>query len=233
MNIVCIGGGPAGLYFGLLMKLQNPQNRVVVVERNRPFDTFGWGVVFSDATLNNLRQADPVSAQTISAEFSHWDDIDIHFNGVCNRSGGHGFIGIGRKKLLNILQDRCLELGVELVFETQVTDDQAIAREYNADLLIASDGINSAVRTRYETVFKPDIDPRRCRFVWLGTKKIFDAFTFLFAENEHGWFQVHAYQFQEGLSTFIVETTEETWLKAGIDQMSQEDGIAYCENLFA
>lgn len=111
MNIVCIGGGPAGLYFGLLMKLQNPQNRVVVVERNRPFDTFGWGVVFSDATLNNLRHADPVSAQTISAEFSHWDDIDIHFNGACNRSGGHGFIGIGRKKLLNILQDRCLELG--------------------------------------------------------------------------------------------------------------------------
>ncbi|WP_272679976.1 bifunctional salicylyl-CoA 5-hydroxylase/oxidoreductase [Providencia sp. PROV032] len=233
MNIVCIGGGPAGLYFGLLMKLQNPKNRVVVVERNRPYDTFGWGVVFSDATLSNLRQADPVSAKTISAEFSHWDDIDVHFKGVCNRSGGHGFIGIGRKKLLNILQDRCVELGVELVFETQVTDDQAIAQEYQADLLIASDGINSAVRTRYENVFKPDIDPRRCRFVWLGTKKIFDAFTFLFAENEHGWFQVHAYQFQEGLSTFIVETTEETWLKAGIDQMSQEDGIAYCEKLFA
>ncbi|KLN47429.1 salicylyl-CoA 5-hydroxylase [Providencia rettgeri] len=233
MNIVCIGGGPAGLYFGLLMKLQNPKNRVVVVERNRPYDTFGWGVVFSDATLSNLRQADPVSAKTISAEFSHWDDIDVHFKGVCNRSGGHGFIGIGRKKLLNILQDRCVELGVELVFETQVTDDQAIAREYQADLLIASDGINSTVRTRYENVFKPDIDPRRCRFVWLGTKKIFDAFTFLFAKNEHGWFQVHAYQFQEGLSTFIVETTEETWLKAGIDQMSQEDGIAYCEKLFA
>ncbi|MCG9536359.1 bifunctional salicylyl-CoA 5-hydroxylase/oxidoreductase [Providencia huaxiensis] len=233
MNIVCIGGGPAGLYFGLLMKLQNPKNRVVVVERNRPYDTFGWGVVFSDATLSNLRQADPVSAKTISAEFSHWDDIDVHFKGVCNRSGGHGFIGIGRKKLLNILQDRCVELGVELVFETQVTDDQAIAREYQADLLIASDGINSAVRTRYETVFNPDIDQRRCRFVWLGTKKIFDAFTFLFAKNEHGWFQVHAYQFQEGLSTFIVETTEETWLKAGIDQMSQEDGIAYCEKLFA
>lgn len=233
MNIVCIGGGPAGLYFGLLMKRQNPQNRVVVVERNRPYDTFGWGVVFSDATLHNLRRADPESAETIAAEFSHWDDIDVHFKGTCHRSGGHGFIGIGRKKLLNILQDRCLELGVELVFETQVTDDQDIARQYQADLVIASDGINSAVRTRYEEVFKPDIDPRRCRFVWLGTKKIFDAFTFLFAENEHGWFQVHAYQFQEGLSTFIVETTEETWLKAGIDQMSQEDGITYCENLFA
>ncbi|MGO2304152.1 MAG: bifunctional salicylyl-CoA 5-hydroxylase/oxidoreductase [Providencia sp.] len=233
MNIVCIGGGPAGLYFGLLMKLQNPQNRVVVVERNRPYDTFGWGVVFSDATLSNLRKADPVCAETISAEFSHWDDIDIHFKGTCNRSGGHGFIGIGRKKLLNILQDRCLEVGVELVFETLVTDDQEIALQYDADLLIASDGINSAVRTRYENVFKPDIDQRRCRFVWLGTKKIFDAFTFLFAENEHGWFQVHAYQFEKGLSTFIVETTEETWLKAGIDQMSQEDGIAYCEKLFA
>nr|WP_282551893.1 hypothetical protein [Providencia rustigianii] len=233
MNIVCIGGGPAGLYFGLLMKLQNSENRVVVVERNRPYDTFGWGVVFSDATLSNLRKADPVSAETISAEFSHWDDIDIHFKGSCNRSGGHGFIGIGRKKLLNILQDRCLEVGVELVFETQVTDDQEIARQYNADLVIASDGINSAVRTRYENIFKPDIDQRRCRFVWLGTKKIFDAFTFIFAENEHGWFQVHAYQFQDGLSTFIVETTEETWLKAGIDQMSQEDGVAYCEKLFA
>ena len=233
MNIVCIGGGPAGLYFGLLMKLQNPQNRVVVVERNRPYDTFGWGVVFSDATLSNLRKADPVCAETISSEFSHWDDIDIHFKGTCNRSGGHGFIGIGRKKLLNILQDRCIEVGVELVFETLVTDDQEIALQYDADLLIASDGINSAVRTRYENVFKPDIDQRRCRFVWLGTKKIFDAFTFLFAENEHGWFQVHAYQFEKGLSTFIVETTEETWLKAGIDQMSQEDGIAYCEKLFA
>lgn len=129
------------------------------------------GVVFSDATLHNLRRADPESAETIAAEFSHWDDIDVHFKGTCHRSGGHGFIGIGRKKLLNILQDRCLELGVELVFETQVTDDQDIARQYQADLVIASDGINSAVRTRYEEVFKPDIDPRRCRFVWLGTKR--------------------------------------------------------------
>jgi len=233
MNIVCIGGGPAGLYFGLLMKLQNAQNRVVVVERNRPYDTFGWGVVFSDATLSNLRKADPVSAETISAEFSHWDDIDVHFKGSCNRSGGHGFIGIGRKKLLNILQERCLEVGVELIFETQVTDEQEIARQYDADLIIASDGLNSVIRTRYQEIFKPDIDPRRCRFVWLGTRKIFDAFTFIFAQSEHGWFQVHAYQFEQGLSTFIVETTEETWLKAGIDQMSQEEGIAYCERLFA
>ncbi|MBE8596207.1 bifunctional salicylyl-CoA 5-hydroxylase/oxidoreductase [Xenorhabdus sp. BG5] len=232
-NIVCIGGGPAGLYFSLLMKLQNPDNRVVVIERNRPYDTFGWGVVFSDATLENLHQADPVSAEIIREEFSRWDDIDIHFKGTVNRSGGHGFIGIGRKKLLNILQDRCDEVGVELLFETQVEDEQEIARQYHADLLIASDGINSQIRTRYAKSFRPDIDQRHCRFVWLGTRKIFDAFTFLFVETEYGWFQVHAYQFQEGLSTFIVETTEETWLAAGIDKMSQEEGIAYCEKIFA
>ncbi|PHN61097.1 salicylyl-CoA 5-hydroxylase [Pseudomonas sp. ICMP 8385] len=233
MNIACIGGGPAGLYFGLLMKLHNPSNEVVVVERNRPYDTFGWGVVFSDATLDNLREADPVSAQTIANEFSRWDDIDIHFKDRLMRSAGHGFIGIGRKKLLNILQARCEEVGVKLVFETLVTDDQAIARQYNADLVIASDGVNSAVRTRYAQTYQPDIDQRHCRFVWLGTRKVFEAFTFLFVPTEHGWFQAHAYQFEDGLSTFIVETTDATWQAAGIDQMSQEEGIAYCEQLFA
>ncbi|WP_159652235.1 bifunctional salicylyl-CoA 5-hydroxylase/oxidoreductase [Vibrio atypicus] len=233
MNIVCIGGGPAGLYFGLLMKLENPDNRVVVIERNRPYDTFGWGVVFSDATLQNLREADPVSAKIIESEFSHWDDIDIHIKDEVIRSTGHGFIGIGRKRLLNILQQRCEDLGVELVFETNVEDEQEIARQYQADLIIASDGINSAIRTKYAEQFKPDIDTRKCRFVWLGTEKIFDAFSFLFAETEHGWFQVHAYQFEEGLSTFIVETTNDTWEKAGIESMSQEEGIAYCEKIFA
>ncbi|AFJ47858.1 bifunctional salicylyl-CoA 5-hydroxylase/oxidoreductase [Shimwellia blattae] len=233
MNIVCIGGGPAGLYFALLMKLQNPANNIVVVERNRPFDTFGWGVVFSDATLENLRQADPVSAEQITSQFSRWDDIDIHFKGSVNRSGGHGFIGIGRKKLLNILQERCQALGVELVFDTLVEDDQALAARYQADLVIASDGIHSRIRTRYQEIFQPDIDQRQCRFVWLGTRKVFDSFTFLFAESPHGWFQVHAYQFEPGLSTFIVETTEQTWQAAGLDTMSQEEGIAYCEKLFA
>lgn len=233
MKIVCLGGGPAGLYFGLLMKLQNPANDVVVVERNRPYDTFGWGVVFSDATMENLRQADPVSARTIGDAFNHWDDIDIHFKGRSIRTSGHGFIGIGRKHLLNILQARCEEVGVKLVFETYVQDDQALARQYDADLVVASDGINSLVRTRYADTFRPDIDQRRCRFVWLGTTKTFDAFTFAFVQTEHGWFQAHAYRFEDGLSTFIVETPEETWQASGIEAMSQEEGIAYCEKLFA
>src|SRR5260370_923442 len=155
---------------------------------------------------------------------------------VCSsdlRSSGHGFIGIGRKKLLNILQARCEDVGVKLVFENFVQDDQAMAREYDADLVIASDGINSLVRTRYADTFRPDIDQRRCRFVWLGTTKVFDAFTFAFVQTEHGWFQAHAYRYEDGMSTFIVETPEETWQAAGIEQMSQEEGIAYCEKLFA
>jgi anthraniloyl-CoA monooxygenase len=150
-----------------------------------------------------------------------------------NRSGGHGFIGIGRKKLLNILQERCQSLGVELVFDTLVEDEEALVARYQADLVIASDGIHSRIRSRYQQQFQPDIDNRQCRFVWLGTRKVFEAFTFLFAESPHGWFQVHAYQFEPGLSTFIIETTEETWKAAGLDEMSQEEGIAYCEKLFA
>ncbi len=233
MRVLCIGGGPAGLYFGLLMKLQDPRNEVIVVERNRPYDTFGWGVVFSDATMDNLKEADPVSAAQINEAFNHWDDIDVHIGGRTIRSGGHGFIGIGRKRLLNILQARCEALGVRLVFETDVTDDQALAEQYEADLVIASDGINSRIRTRYADAFQPDIDTRRCRFVWLGTRKLFDAFTFAFEKTEHGWFQAHAYRFDDNTSTFIVEAPEEVWQAAGIEQMSQEEGVAYCERLFA
>ena len=232
-RILCIGGGPAGLYFGLLMKRRFPALEVTVVERNRPYDTFGWGVVFSDQTLVNLRRADPETAQAMQDAFNHWDDIEVFYKGRSVRSGGHGFIGIGRKRLLNILQDRCKELGVKLVFETDVTDDQALARQYDADLVIASDGLNSRIRTRYESTFQPDIDTRLCRFVWLGTKKTFDAFTFAFEQTEHGWFQAHAYKFDADTSTFIVETPEHVWKAHGIDQMSQEGGIAFCEKLFA
>ncbi|MBS7809080.1 bifunctional salicylyl-CoA 5-hydroxylase/oxidoreductase [Variovorax sp. PCZ-1] len=233
LTILCIGGGPSGLYFALLMKKRFPAMRVIVAERNRPFDTFGWGVVLSDQTLGNLKTADPESAQLIGDAFNHWDDIEVFFKGRSMRSTGHGFCGIGRKHLLNILQERCQALGVELVFETDVQDDQALAAQYGADLVIASDGLNSRIRTRYAATYQPDIDTRRCRFVWLGTKKTFDAFTFAFEKTEHGWFAAHAYKFNEDTSTFIVETPHEVWKAHGLDAMEQPEAIAFCEKLFA
>ncbi|GAB3104706.1 bifunctional salicylyl-CoA 5-hydroxylase/oxidoreductase [Aestuariicella hydrocarbonica] len=233
MKIVCIGGGPAGLYFAILMKLQNPDNHIVVLERNKPYDTFGWGVVFSDATMENLAASDPVSASEIKTQFTHWDDIDVHFKNEVVTSSGHGFIGIGRKNLLNLLQKRCEDLGVELVFECNVDDDNVVVTTYQPDLIVACNGINSPVRTKYAKTYQPDIDERKCRFVWLGTKKVFESFSFIFVETEFGWFQAHAYQFEDGLSTFIVETREETWQAAGIDKLSKEEGVAYCESLFA
>jgi anthraniloyl-CoA monooxygenase len=233
MRVLCIGGGPAGLYLALLLKKADAGHAVRVVERNRPYDTFGWGVVFSDQTLGNLAAADPETAYKIADAFNHWDDIDVNFKGRTITSGGHGFCGIGRKRLLNILQARCEALGVELVFEDDVADDVAAAREFGADVVIASDGLNSRIRSRYAATFAPDIDLRRCRFVWLGTKKKFPAFTFAFVQTPHGWFQAHAYQYDGETSTFIVETPEETWHAAGLDRMSQEEGIAFCERLFA
>ncbi len=232
-TLLCIGGGPSGLYFALLMKKRFPSMRVIVAERNRPFDTFGWGVVLSDQTLGNLNLADPTSAQLIGDAFNHWDDIEVFFKGRSMRSTGHGFCGIGRKHLLNILQERCQQLGVELVFDTDVQDDQALAADYNADLVIASDGLNSRIRTRYAESFQPDIDTRRCRFVWLGTKKTFDAFTFAFEKTEHGWFAAHAYKFNDDTSTFIVETPHEVWKAHGLDAMEQPEAIEFCEKLFA
>jgi anthraniloyl-CoA monooxygenase len=233
MKIVSIGGGAAGLYFGILMKKQDPSHEITVIERNRPYDTFGWGVVFSDSTLGNFVRADEPTARKILGSFNHWDDIDVRINGKNFISGGHGFCGIGRKRLLNILQERAEELGVKLIFETDIKDDQQIAKEYNADIVIAADGLNSFIREKYKETFKPDIDVRKCRFVWLGTKKMFKDFTFIFKKTEFGWFQAHVYQFDGDTSTFIVETPEDVWLKAGIDKMEQEEAIAYLEKLFA
>ena len=230
MNIVCIGGGPAGLYFGLLMKQLDPSHDITVVERNKPYDTFGWGVVFSDATMDNMRQWDAKTAAEIEASFSHWDDIELLFKGRTIRSGGHGFVGIGRKKLLNILQARCETLGVKLVFECDANGDEDYP---DADLVIACDGINSKVRTQYADVFKPDIVTRPNRYIWLGTNRIYDAFTFDFQRTEHGWFQAHIYKFDANTTTFIVECPESVWLAHGLDKADQAQSIAFCEKLFA
>ena len=229
MRIACIGGGPAGLYFAILMKRADPAHDIAVYERNRPDDTFGWGVVFSDATLGNFQQADPESYANITRSFHHWNDCDVHFKGRKITSGGHGFCGVGRKKLLNILQDRAAELGVRLVYETEIADDAQFA---DCDLVVASDGVNSLVRKKYAAHFKPDIEVRKCRYIWLGSQLKLNAFTFITEATEWGWFQVHAYQFDRDTSTFIVECREETWLAAGLDKLDLAGSIAFCEKLF-
>ena len=232
MRIACLGGGPAGLYFAISMKLRDASHEVVVFERNRADDTFGWGVVLSDETLANLARNDEKSAEAIRAHFAYWDDIAVYFKGTKTVSTGHGFCGIGRKQLLMLLQARARELGVELKFQTEVEDPASLARDY--DLVVASDGLNSRTRAAYAEHFKPNIDARRCKFVWLGTHQKFDdAFTFIFKETKLGWVWAHAYQFDADTATFIVECSEETWAKYGFGAMSQEESIAACERIFA
>ncbi len=233
MRIVCLGGGPAGLYFSILMKKSDPAHEVTVLERNRPDDTFGWGVVFSDATLDNFALADPESHAEITRGFHHWDNCDIFFKERCTTSGGHGFCGIGRRKLLNILQARAAELGVKLVFETNVEDDAEFVQARQYDLIVAADGANSFIRNKYAAHFKPAIEIRKSRYIWLGTRLKLNAFTFITEPTEWGWFQVHAYQFERDTSTFIVECREETWRAAGLDKLDQAGSIAFCEKLFA
>jgi len=214
MRIVCLGGGPAGLYFAILMKKARPAWHVTVVERNRANDTFGWGVVFSDKTMDAFRKEDTKVVDEIERSFRHWDDIDVFFKRRKITSGGHGFCGIARMKLLEILQRRAAELGVELEFETEFDDPDEYAKRF--DLVVGADGVNSVTRTKHAQHFNPRIDARKCRFIWLGTRK-----------------NLHAYRFDADWSTFIVETPEATWQKAGIDEMSPDESIALCQELFA
>ena len=232
MKIVCIGGGPAGLYCSLLMKKQNPGHQITVIERHRAYDTFGWGVAFSDHTFDHIRELDDASGKAILQALQHWQQVHIEFKGSRISSNGHGFCAIGRKRLLNILQERCEDLGVQLLFEQDVQDDQALAAQYQADLVIAADGMGSAIRSRYAATFVPHIEKRKCRFVWLGTRKRFDGFTFSFEETAHGWFQAHAYHFDDEYSNFIIETAEDVWQKAGLDSMSVVESLDFCEKLF-
>jgi anthraniloyl-CoA monooxygenase len=231
MRIACLGGGPAGLYFAISMKLRDPAHEIDLFERNRADDTFGWGVVFSDQTVENLMANDPVSGAVIRDEFAHWDDIEVHVHGETVRSSGHGFIGIGRKRLLNILQERARGLGVRLHFEREASADLDSYAGY--DLVIAADGANSRIRSTYAEHFGVDTQLRRNRFFWFGTNKVFEAFTFAFEKTEAGWVWAHAYRFDDDLSTFIVEMAPETWAGLGLDGLDQPDAIALCERIFA
>jgi anthraniloyl-CoA monooxygenase len=231
LRIACIGAGPAGLYCAISLKLRDPRHDVHVFERNAEGVTFGWGVVFSDQTVGNIMANDPISAQIITDEFAHWDDIDVHIHDSCIRSSGHGFIGIGRKRLLAILADRARELGVELHYQQEC--DPRLDEWRDWDLVIAADGANSRFRETYADDFGVDIQERANRFIWLGTPRTFDAFTFAFEKTDAGWIWAHAYRFADDCSTFIVECSEETWRGLGFDGMEQQDAIAACERIFA
>ena len=231
MKILCMGGGPAGLYFAISMKLRDPSHQITVLERNKANDTFGWGVVLSDDALGRMQQNDPASTEAIRSHFAYWDDIAVVHDGVRTVSGGHGFAGIGRKQMLVLLQARARELGIDLRFETEFRSAEEYRRDY--DLVVGCDGINSLVRSEYAQVFQPDIDTRRCKFVWLGTHQKFDdAFTFIFERTEHGWVWAHVYQFDGDTATFIVETLPETWEKLGFADMSKEESVETCRRIF-
>src|SRR6202521_422070 len=229
-RIVCMGGGPAGLYTAILFKKALPKASVEVFERNRAEDTFGWGVVFSDKTMGNFLEADGPSHGRVADEFYNWDDINVHFKGQTIRSSGHGFAGISRRMLLNILQKRAASLGVAQSFQVELDD----AGQFDdADLVVIAEGANSKARAAQAGKFGPNIEVRKCRYIWLGTTQKFSAFTFAFEKTEFGWFQIHAYQFSKDLSTVIVETREETWAAHGLDKAGINESIAFCEKLFA
>ena len=230
MKAAVVGAGPAGLFFALLLKKSDPRHEVVVYERNRLDDTFGFGVVFSDATEQALEQGDPEVSAAMMAEGHRWDDIEIHYRGDVLTSTGHAFSGLSRRTLLRILADRCLEVGVSLCLEHEIRDPETLR---DADLVLAADGANSAVRERYREHFRPAADVRPNKFVWLGTSRPFPAFTFYFKTDPHGLWRVHAYQYEPGRSTFIVEARDETWQAAGLARAGEAETLAFCERLFA
>ena len=232
MKIACLGGGPAGLYSAISIKLRDPAHDVTVFERNRLDDTFGWGVVFSNETFDNIATNDPASAQAIREHFAYWDDIAVHYRGQRIVSTGHGFSGIARKTLLLLLQEQARELGARLSFQTEIASAGELAKEF--DLVIAADGLNSRTRNEFAHAFRPAIETRKNKFVWLGTRQKFDdAFTFIFEETEHGWVWAHAYQFDADTATFIVECSESVWRKFGFAAMSQDESCRTCERIFA
>ena len=232
MKVMCLGGGPAGLYFAISMKLRDPSHDITVLERNKANDTFGWGVVLSDDALERMQKNDPISTQTIRDHFAYWDDIAVEHNGVRTVSGGHGFAGIGRKQMLIDLQARATELGVNMVFETEFKTAEEYRKDY--DLVVATDGINSRVRAEYKDIFEPDIDTRLCKFIWLGTHQKFDdAFTFIFEKTDHGWMWAHVYQFDDNTATFIVECLQDTWDAWGFADMTKEEIVETCRQVFA
>jgi anthraniloyl-CoA monooxygenase len=229
MKIAIIGGGPAGLYAAILLRKQRPDADITVYERNRADDTFGFGVVFSDATLDNFERYDPPSYRRITREFAYWDDIAVHFRGAVHRVGGNGFCGCARRTLLNILQDRARELGVSLQFETDIADETRFA---DADLVVVADGINSHFRQKHVEHFEPEVDLRSNKFAWMGSTKPLDAFTFIFQETEWGPFIAHAYQYEANHSTWIFETDPATFERAGLTGLDERQSAARMKQIF-
>ncbi|TMH79067.1 MAG: bifunctional salicylyl-CoA 5-hydroxylase/oxidoreductase, partial [Betaproteobacteria bacterium] len=229
MKISIIGGGPGGLYFALLAKKRWPRWEIAVHERNRADDTFGFGVVFSDATLGTFRDYDPPSYESIRRSFAYWDDVEIVYKGRALRCAGNGFCGCSRVTLLKLLQARCRELGVELRFQAEASVEDFP----DSDLIVAADGINSRTREAYSEHFKPSVDLRPNKFVWLGSTRPLDAFKYFFKETEHGILLAHCYQYEKDASTWIIEVNADTWERSGFDRMDEAQMLRALEGLFA